>query len=263
MMIRNLLRAFPILLFLIGASGLTANSLAAGPAPHIQAQPGAPGSAASILASTSFSWVDITGVGAPFTISDWVEDDEGQASVGLPWPFPWFGDTYSTLYVDANGNLGFEDWSVDTWIGDNRIPSPSQPNNRIAAFYMDMAGPDTQACGGTEGAVYTYYDSAGDRFIIEYDRWCTWGDYQLNTFEVILYSDGRVVVQYNDMQPEPPVLTNGHPPGESPVGIESPDGASGLSWYGRIQNGSAWLYQPYESVGANRLYLPLVQVFIP
>jgi hypothetical protein len=260
---RNLYKAFAIFLFLSGTNAVTAHSPAAAPVLLQQEQPRAQKSANSILASTSFSWVDITAVGTPFAISDWVEDDEGQASIGLPWPFPWFGDTYSTLYVDANGNVGFEDWPVDTWIADNRIPSPGDPNNRIAAFYMDMAGPDTQACGGEEGAVYTYSPPAGDRFIVEYDRWCTWGDYQLNTFEIILYPDGRVVVQYQDMQLLPPMLKYGNPPGESPVGIESPDGESGLAWYGKIQNGAAWLYQPYESIGENRLYLPLYQGFTP
>ena len=258
---RNLLKAFAIIMFLSGTNNFSAGSSAASSVLSLWEPPQATESTNSILASTSFAWVDITAVGTPFNTSDWVlNNDEGQASAGLPWPFPWFGDTYSTLYVDVNGNVGFEDWPADTWIADNRIPSPNEPNNRIAAFYVDMAAPETQACGGRGGAVYTYYDAARSRFIVEYDQWCTWGTNQLNTFEVILYSDGRVVVQYQDMQADPPTLTHGHPPGESPAGVESPDGESGLIWFGRIQNGAAWLYQPYQSTGENRLYLPLIQL---
>jgi hypothetical protein len=256
---RKLIIACAIILFFFSSTGLTARSLAASPPSPVQEGLRAQAATDGILASTSFSWVDITTSGKPFTISDWGEDDEGHAAVELPWPFPWFGNTYTTLYVDSNGNLGFEDWPVDTWTADNRIPSPGQPNNRISAFYMDMTGPGTPACGGQEGAVYTYYDPAGDRFIVEYERWCTWRDFQLNTFEAILYSDGRVLVQYLDMQPLPPRLPDGDPPGDSPVGIESPDGESGLIWNGSVRNGAAWLYLPDESIGENRLLIPLVQ----
>jgi hypothetical protein len=257
---RNLLKACAILLFFCSLTGLTARSIAAGPASPAQEGLRAGSVTAGILASTSFSWVDITTLGAPFVHSDWVpEADEGHASADLPWPFPWFGETYTKLYIDINGNVGFEDWPVETWIGDNRIPSPGQPNNRIAAFYMDMAAPETRTCEGNGGAGYTYYDAAVDRFIVEYERWCTWRTFYLNTFEVILYPDGRVTVQYLDMQENLPSLPDGHPPGDSPAGIESPDGESGLIWNGTIRNGAAWLYLPDEAIGENRLLIPFIQ----
>lgn len=225
------------------------------------------------LANTSFSWVDITSSGEALSIDDWVnssgenKDDEGHATVALPWPFPWFGDSYSDVHIDANGNVGFEDWTEDTWRSDNRIPSESQPNNRIAAFYEDMAGPDTGACDGNEGAVYTDYDENADRFVIEYFKWCSWDGHDpgapdrilLNTFEVILFPDGRVWVQYLEMPSAPANLEFGNPPGLSTVGLEGPDGEAGLIWEGATQAGMAWLYQPNGSIGSNRLYLPLIR----
>jgi hypothetical protein len=209
--------------------------------------------------------VDISKTGQALSVEDWLnssgehKDDEGQAAVALPWPFPWFGNNYSTLFIDANGNVGFEDWSEDTWRSDNRIPSANQPNSRIAAFYKDMAGPITGACGGKEGGVYTGYDSTTNRFVVEYSKWCSWDDYGLNTFEVILYPDGRVSVQYLEMPSVPANLPYGNPPGDSVTGVEGPDGEAGLIWNGTVQAGVAWLYQPNGSIGSNRLYLPLIR----
>jgi hypothetical protein len=221
-------------------------------------------SPAAILANTSYSWVDATAIGQAMQIEDWMNssgeqnDDEGQATVALPWTFPWFGASFSYLHIDANGNVGFSDWPDDTWIGDNRIPSAGEPNNRIALFYEDMAGPVTGACSGQEGAVYTAYDTAVDRFIVEYYNWCSWKDYQLNTFQVLLYPDGRVIVQYQNVPSAPSTLVYGHPAGSSPIGIEGPDGEAGIIWPGEPQSGAAWIYQPAESQGTNRLFLPVV-----
>lgn len=222
------------------------------------------------LATTSFNWVDITGVGVPLQQEDWKDmegkpnDDEGHALVELPGPFPWFGVSYTTLYVDPNGNLGFVDWPVDTWVGDNRIPSLGQPDGRIAAFYEDMAGRYTGACGGKEDSVYTSYDREQERFIVEYYHWCSWKNIEdpnanrLNTFEVILYPDGQVLVQYLEVPSAPPFLTEGNPPGPSAVGIESTDGALGLVWSGEVKNGTAWLYRPSSLPGPNLILLPQI-----
>jgi hypothetical protein len=226
---------------------------------EINSQP-APDAPSVILGSTFFSWVEISAVGTRLNPGDWPGgDDEGHASVALPWPFPWFGSSYSTLYIDPNGNVGFENWPVETWIADNRIPSPAQPNNRIAVFYEDMAGPGTGACGGTEGGLYTHYDIANIRFILQFHRWCSWENFQVNTFEVILYPNGRVIVQYLSMPSAPARLPSGSPAGESPAGVEGPDGAAGYAWAGPVMDGSAWLFQPYDSAWTNILFLPLIE----
>lgn len=210
-------------------------------------------SALGSVRAVGFSWVDITASGKALTATDWVgNDDEGQASVALPWSFPWFGGSYTTLTIDPNGNLGFDASMNKTWNQDNRIPSANTPNNRIAAFYEDMAGPGTAVCGG-EGGVYTYNDAANGRFIVEYTNWCSIKDSKLNTFEALLYSDGRVIVQYLNVPSGPPGLSAGVNPGPSAVGVEGPGGASGLVISGAA-SGQAWQYDP--SASGVQVYLP-------
>jgi hypothetical protein len=201
------------------------------------------GSAGEVM-TTGYDWVEISGLGTRLELSDWSgDDDEGHASVSLPWAFPWFGNHHSTVYIDANGNVGFEDWPEDTWGGDNRIPGDGAPNNRISAFYEDLAGPEGGTCA-VDGGVYTHHDPAQNRFIIQFDQWCSLDDGGINTFQIMLYPDGEVVVQYNTVPSGPPSLSFGNPVGESPVGVESPDGGSGSTWSGGVADGTAWIYRP-------------------
>jgi hypothetical protein len=211
------------------------------------------------LTATNYSWVEISQTGKAITLADWGgDDDEGEAIVELPWSFPWFNGSYDTLYIDPNGNVGFDDWLGLTSNGDNRIPSSEVPNNRIAAFYEDMAGPNDGGCDNT-GAVYTYYDKANQRFIVQYDNWCSWEDELLNTFEVILYSDGRVIVQYKNVPSSPPYLLLGEPAGVSSIGVEGPEGAAGYVWNGAAANNTAWLYGQDVPTVLNLIFTPLLR----
>jgi len=204
-----------------------------------------------------FTWVDVSHVGTALTLANWGgDDDEGHASVALPWSFPWFGTTYNKVYIDTNGNVGFENWQAPTWNGDNRIPSAGEPNNRIAAFYEDMAGPDLNVCGG-EDAVYTYNDAANKRFVVQYNNWCALKDSFLNTFEIILYSDGRVIVQYKNVPSAPPGLTAGISTDQSAVGVEGPGGLRGAVWTGQITDSAAWMYSKSGISGS--IYLPFIR----
>ncbi len=191
--------------------------------------------------TATYAWIDIKNSG---TRVAWPagESDEGHAAINLPsWAFPWFGNSYSTLYIDPNGNVGFEDWPIATRTGDSRIPNLNQPNDRIAAFYTDMLGPNPTWCNGQADGVFTRNDVANGRFIIQYNNWCSKRDGKLNTFEVILKPDGSVTVQYNNVSSAPPMLLST----VSPAGVESPDGSSGFVWNGTITNTAAWVFQPY------------------
>jgi hypothetical protein len=76
----------------------------------------------------------------------------------------------------------------------------------------------------------------------------------VNTFEVILYPNGRLNVQYLSMPSAPARLRSGSPGGESPVGVEGPDGTGGYVWAGPVRDQSAWLFRPYDSAGTNTLF---------
>ncbi|MFZ5807799.1 MAG: S8 family serine peptidase [Chloroflexota bacterium] len=199
------------------------------------------------IADATAGFVDISSSGTAIT---WTDDDEGHEEINLPWNFPWFGGEYSSVWVDANGELCFGDACSGgglTYNDDRRIPSANVPNGRIAAFYEDMTGPDNASYYGaacSPDAVYTEYDTVNDRFIIQYNDWCSWNDEEVNTFEVILYPNGQVEVQYDSVPSAPPNIVYGSYPGVSPAGIENMDGSAGYVWSGTVADDSAWLYTP-------------------
>jgi len=66
-----------------------------------------------------YNWVDITGIGTRmnFTTDDQIINET------LPWNFPFYGNTYTTAHISANGNIHF---SADTTDYANRpIPRSS------------------------------------------------------------------------------------------------------------------------------------------
>ena len=73
------------------------------------------------------------------------------------------------------------------------MPSTSLPDALIAAFWDDIS-PEKM------GEIYYYVDSLNNKFIVEWEAACDYGEYTPNTFQAIIYEDGRIKFQYKDMQ---------------------------------------------------------------
>ena len=81
----------------------------------------------------AFSWIDITGVGTPIPFTG---DDQNQGPFSLPFPFPFYGQTYNTAHVATNGFLNF--LAPNASFGNGPIPNPSEPNAAIYPFWDDL-----------------------------------------------------------------------------------------------------------------------------
>jgi hypothetical protein len=133
-----------------------------------------------------FDWVDLTTIGTPISLTG---DDANQAGVLIGFPFPFYGNMFSTVNVCTNGWLSFTNTTSD--LANDPLPNASAPENLLAVFWDDLNPGATQR-------LYTYQD--GTRFILQYHqvpRFSSGGPY---TFQVILYPSGRIVCQYLDMQ---------------------------------------------------------------
>jgi carboxypeptidase T len=157
----------------------------------------------------AYAWAEIATIGSRINFTQ----DNQTASVTLPWSFPFYGNIYSTLRVSTNGNVHFGTAST-TWTNPP-IPATASPNSVIAPFWDDLS---PQLSGG---AVYTYFDTAADRFIIQYDSVAhnATGGTGRYTFEAILYHSGRILFQYQSLVGTVDSCT---------VGIENQTGATGL-----------------------------------
>ncbi|MDO8548852.1 MAG: T9SS type A sorting domain-containing protein [Ignavibacteria bacterium] len=162
-----------------------------------------------------YVWEDITTTGT--AVTNWVPtgtfepEDEGYAG---PFPFgfnfKFYGNTKTQVYVSSNGYLLFNTINEDTYVNDP-IPDPAIPNEFIAPFWADF--------DGTEGGT-VHYKQDGNRFIVQFTNWPHFFlSGTLVTFQVVLYSSGKILVYYNNMIGTLDIET---------VGIENGDGTIGL-----------------------------------
>jgi len=138
----------------------------------------------------TFEWQDIKSTGVLIPLSD---DDSEELT--LPFDFPFTGSIRSDrkIVVSSNGYLVYD--------YDNRHFPGDNPNNvlfeelfedygLIAPYWDDL---QTDAQSGI------YYLGDSSKFVVQYDNVLLFGADVRNTFQVILYPDGRIVFQYLKM----------------------------------------------------------------
>ncbi len=150
-----------------------------------------------------FQWIDITSIGSRLPVSG---DDQSGGPFQLDFPFPFYGTNYNSFYVCTNGFISFTSSST---VRETSIPSTSEPNALLAAFWDDLYSNN----------IYYHYD--GFRVIIEF-----YNSYHYNssssypyTFEIILHPSGKIVYQYKSMQGD---LYS------SAIGLENAEGTAGV-----------------------------------
>lgn len=149
-----------------------------------------------------YSWyaIDTTQTLHPGT-SLGMESDDQTVTLSLPFTFKYYGQNYTQVSVCTNGWIAL---GASTWISyyNYPLPSISAPPGIICGLWDDLypgaVGP---------GDIYSYYDAANHRFVIEFFRvdHLSQAGY-LETFEFFLRDpayyptptgDGDVIVQYN------------------------------------------------------------------
>lgn len=160
----------------------------------------------------AFSWVDISTVGT--LISTWTSGtaDDGSVIVPLPFTFSYYGTNYTQLKICTNGWVSFDIASTSNAYDNTPIVATAEPNNVLYGFWDDLDFRVT-------GTVYYYNDAANNRFIIEWKdapHYSSGGPY---TFEIIIYNDGRVFYQYQNIT---------SPNNSNTIGFENSTGTDGL-----------------------------------
>jgi hypothetical protein len=157
----------------------------------------------------TYSWVELASIGTAQTFTT----DDQTLTVTLPFSFPFYGTNYTTGNLSSNGNLHFG--TASTSYSNVGIPNTAVPNAMIAPFWDDLSPQNSYT------HVYTYNDVANSRYIVQFDTVSHYGTtYPGNyTFEMILYSSGRIVFQYQNVTG---TVNN------CSVGIENAAGSVGL-----------------------------------
>ncbi|NOR45076.1 MAG: hypothetical protein GQ534_05760, partial [Candidatus Delongbacteria bacterium] len=154
-----------------------------------------------------YSWVEINGSGTALGLSD----DGISGDLALGFTLNYYGVDYTTIKVGANGAATFTGTAVS--YTNATIPTSATANALLAVFWDDLNPADG-------GEIYYYADGVNNRFIIEWDAVPDYGTSgaAVNTFQIILYSSGKIIYQYANMTGE---LIS------STVGIEDHNGTDG------------------------------------
>ncbi len=158
-----------------------------------------------------YVWTDITTNPNAVNITNnfTPNKDDGYQTIPLGITFPFYGTNYTTAYLSTNGFLSFTALT-SSYFTNAAIPSTALPNNIIAAFWDDLDG-------RTQGTVHRLTE--GNKTTIQFTNWQKYNATGSLTFQIVLFSSGRIMIYYNTMNA---VLNS------ATVGVENATGTVGL-----------------------------------
>lgn len=174
-------------------------------------------------AEYDWSLIDPENAG-PGTALVFSDNDESHV-LELPFPFVYYGQTYSQCTVCSNGWVALGSTTATDY-QNGAIPASDGPAAMLAPAWEDYS-PELS----TSGNISTWYDAAGGRFIVEYHHIRQYSPASaFESFQVILLDpqrhptvtgDGALLMQYGEVMNI----------ASCTVGIESPDESTGLQYY--------------------------------
>jgi len=162
-----------------------------------------------------YEWIDISQTGSPLQLG---ESGYG-GPIPLNFPFPFYGDFYSSCYITANGIVAFGG-GAGTANG-QCLPSAQAPNNLIALLWEDL-----HPISGA--SVRFLQDAANQRLIFQFHQILGSCGQPINA-QVILLPGGVIRLQYQSL---PTACATA-----AAIGIENADGSIGLRYHCASQGG--------------------------
>ncbi len=153
-----------------------------------------------------FFWEDISETGTRLEVISNADDDYEEVPLN-GFSFPFYGQSYSSVYVGSNGyvTLGAGNDSYFNLA----LPSLSAPRSLIAAFWDDLS----PQLGGD-----IYFQERSGQLIVQFDKMSRWGD-GVFTFQIILFADGTIEFRYLVVGGESTLYT---------VGLQDSSGMQGV-----------------------------------
>ena len=124
---------------------------------------------------------------APGADYDYTYGDESGLTFSLPWPFPFYGQSYSKINVDTNGNIWFAATGFAHSINlasTGRGPVIATWNDDLSSYYY--------------GGVFVQHKTDPERVVIEWqtETYSEEGGYAPNDLEAVLYPNGNMRLNY-------------------------------------------------------------------
>lgn len=133
------------------------------------------------------SWEEISTTGTLLALVS-NSDDAFEHVAFDKFRFPFFGETHTSVFISSNGLLTFGAGSAAQ--NNTTLPSRTAPGALIAPFWADL---DPSSAGEV------FCREEADRFIIQYQNVSHYGRDGAYTFQVVLFSDGRIQLRYRSL----------------------------------------------------------------
>jgi 5-hydroxyisourate hydrolase-like protein (transthyretin family) len=155
--------------------------------------------------------------GNPVTIG---ADSTPPTPVALPFAFPFYGRTYSTAFVAADGYLTFEPQGRQSGSNDG-LPTNTTPGPAVYAFWDDLTiDAAARVSTGVSGT------APARRFTVSWENALIAGTSVRVSFDTVLHENGRIDVESQEL----PDDRRAHG-SSATVGIQSADGYAKEYWY--------------------------------
>lgn len=141
-----------------------------------------------------YVWNDIASTGT--LVTNWIATgtfgatDEGYAGpFNLGFNFKFYGQAKTQIYISTNGFLCFAPVTSNSFTNAS-IPTSAIPNELICPFWDDL---DAKSPGTV------HYKQDGNRFIIQWTNYQRYSGTASYTWQVVLFSSGKIMTYYNSM----------------------------------------------------------------
>ncbi|MFK7948609.1 MAG: fibronectin type III domain-containing protein [Saprospiraceae bacterium] len=181
-----------------------------------------------LMTQPTYGWIDPVGA-AHTEITSWSgSDDDGYFTIpDIGFDFTFYGSIYRTsnAFISTNGLLAFG----TAYTGGTAaftIPSTDGPESFIAGCYADLDD-------GTNGKIY--YGGDATHFVVTWLEVIDYNDQaETISFQIILYPDGLVKIQYNDLLSTADDVGDSNNSstlyGDALIGIENAAGDKGINY---------------------------------
>ena len=148
--------------------------------------------------TVTYEWIELRGDPEAVWINAWTTHDDGYSTTKHPFgfDFPFYGLSYDSFRVMCNGNIQFT--STSGSLSNGCLPSSVIAGPAVCLFWNDL---HLDRGGIPTGVDVVGYRNFGDYLVLEFD---SVGNYSTSCvgslkFEAILYADGRIKMQYNQL----------------------------------------------------------------
>lgn len=175
----------------------------------------------------SFDWVELDPSYGGSEGVEFLLDDDDHVDIDLPFQVQYHGELYSEMTISSNGWVSLIPCGID-YFWNMSIPFFMSPKAMLAPFWDDL-----EVVGQDWIRVYTWNDSVGGRFVIEWSRALNgYDELTEETFEIIIYENSSIpaesgdnVIEFQYLEIDDVDVTKNY----STVGIQSPKNNDGLA----------------------------------